>query len=69
MPLRMQESTKQVIEDYVIKTTLDMLSRNSIITRLAEKIVEVHERIVRDDSGLRTLIRKRDEAKKAPTIS
>ena len=42
-----------------------MLSRNSIITRLAEKIVEVHERIVRDDSGLRTLIRKRDEAKKA----
>ena len=64
-PCECKRVQKQVIEDYVIKTTLDMLSRNSIITRLAEKIVEVHERIVRDDSGLRTLIRKRDEAKKA----
>ena len=44
-----------------------MLRRNSVITKIAETIVKVkvHERMIRDDSGLRRLQAKRDEAKKA----
>ena len=56
---------KQVLEDYVIQATVNMLRRNSVITKIAETIVKVHERMIRDDSGLRRLQAKRDEAKKA----
>ena len=56
---------KQVLEDYVIHATVDMLRRNSVITKIAETIVKVHERMIRDDTGLRRLQAKRDEAKKA----
>lgn len=42
-----------------------MLRRNSVITKIAETIVKVHEKIIRDSSGLQTLVKKRDEAKKA----
>ena len=56
---------KQVLEDYVIQATVNMLRRNSVITKIAETIVKVHERMIRDDSGLQRLQTKRDEAKKA----
>ena len=56
---------KQELEDYVIDTTVSMLQRNSIITKIAETIVKVHEKIMRDNSGLQILIKKRDEAKRA----
>ena len=56
---------KQVLEDYVIQATVNMLRRNSIITKIAETIVKVHERMIRDDSGLRRLQTKRDEAKRS----
>ena len=56
---------KQVLEDYVINATVAMLRRNSIITNIAETIVKIHEKIIRDSSGLQTLVKKRDEAKKA----
>ena len=56
---------KQVLEDYVIQATVNMLRRNSVITKIAETIVKVHERMIRDDSGLQRLQAKRDEAKKA----
>lgn len=56
---------KQVLEDYVIHATVDMLRRNSIITKIAETIVKVHEKMIQDDTGLRRLQAKRDEAKKA----
>ena len=56
---------KQVLEDYVIQATVNMLRRNSVITKIAETIVKVHERMIRDDSGLGRLQAKRDEAKKA----
>mgnify|MGYP001624007118 FL=1 len=56
---------KQVLEDYVIHATVNMLRRNSIITKIAETIVKVHERMIKDDTGLRRLEAKRDEAKKA----
>ena len=56
---------KQVLEDYVIQATVDMLRRNSIITKIAETIVKVHEKMIQDDTGLRRLQLKRDEAKKA----
>lgn len=42
-----------------------MLQRNSIITRIAETVVKVHEKMMQDDSGLRILIKKRDETKRA----
>ena len=51
---------KQVLEDYVIHATVDMLRRNSIITKIAETIVKVHERMIRDDTGLRRLQAKKD---------
>ena len=47
------------------QATVNMLRRNSIITKIAETIVKVHERMIRDDSGLQRLQTKRDEAKKA----
>ena len=56
---------KQELEDYVIDATVSMLQRNSIITKIAETIVKVHEKIMRDNSGLQILIKKRDEAKRA----
>ena len=56
---------KQVLEDYVIQASVNMLRRNSVITKIAETIVKVHERMIRDDSGLRRLQAKRDEAKKS----
>ena len=48
-----------------INATVAMLRRNSVITKIAETIVKVHEKIIRDSSGLQTLVKKRDEAKKA----
>lgn len=42
-----------------------MLQRNSIITKIAETIVKVHEKIMRNNSGLQILVKKRDEAKRA----
>lgn len=56
---------KQELEDYVIDATVSMLQRNSIITKIAETIVKVHEKIMRDNSGLQILIKKREEAKRA----
>ena len=56
---------KQILEDYVIQATVAMLRRNSIITQIAETVVKVHERMIQDDTGLRRLQAKRDEAKKA----
>ncbi len=56
---------KQVLEDYVIQATVAMLRRNSIITRIAETVVKVHEKMMQDDSGLQVLIKKRDDTKKA----
>lgn len=56
---------KQVLEDYVIQATVAMLRRNSIITRIAETVVKVHEKMMQDDSGLQILMRKRDDTKKA----
>ncbi|MFR1631605.1 MAG: zinc ribbon domain-containing protein [Oscillospiraceae bacterium] len=40
---------KQELEDYVIDATVSMLQRNSIITKIAETIVKVHEKIMRDN--------------------
>ena len=56
---------KQELEDYVIDATVSMLQRNSIITKIAEAIVKVHEKMIRDNSGLQILIKKREEAKRA----
>ena len=56
---------KQELEDYVIDATVSMLQRNSIITKIAEAIVKVHEKMMRDNSGLQILIKKREEAKRA----
>ena len=56
---------KQELEDSVIDATFTMLQRNSIITRIAETVVKVHEKMMQDDSGLRILIKKRDETKRA----
>lgn len=56
---------KQVLEDYVIKATVAMLRRNSIITKIAETIVKVHEKVMQDNSGLKILMQKRDETKKS----
>ena len=56
---------KQELEDYVIYATVSMLQRNSIITKIAEAIVKVHEKMMRDNSGLQILIKKREEAKRA----
>ena len=56
---------KQILEDYVIQATIAMLRRNSIITKIAETIVKVHEKIIRDDSGLQILMKQRDDAKRA----
>ena len=55
---------KQELEDAVIDATVSMLQRNSVITRIAETIVREHEKIMRDNSGLQILIKKRDEAKR-----
>ena len=56
---------KQILEDYVIQATMTMLRRNSIITKIAETIVKVHEKMIRDDSGLQILMKQRDDAKRA----
>ncbi len=56
---------KQVLEDYVINATVSMLRRNSVITEIAETICKVHEKMMKDNSGLRILMKKRDETKKA----
>lgn len=56
---------KQVLEDYVINATVSMLRRNSVITQIAETICKVHEKMMKDDSGLCILMKKRDETKKA----
>lgn len=56
---------KQVIEDYVITATVNMLRRNSIISKIAETIVKTHEKLIMDNSGLQRLKAKRDEAKKS----
>ena len=56
---------KQVLEDYVIDATVAMLRKNSLITKIAETIVKVHEKMMRDDNGLQILIKNRDETKRA----
>ena len=56
---------KQVLEDYVIDATVAMLRKNSLIAKIAETIVKVHEKMMRDDNGLQILIKKRDETKRA----
>ena len=56
---------KQVIEDYVITATVNMLRRNSIISKIAETIVKTHEKLIMDNTGLQRLKAKRDEAKKS----
>ena len=54
-----------MLEDYVIDATVAMLKQNSFITRLAKTIVKVHKKLVKDNSGLQILIKKRDETKRA----
>ena len=49
----------------MIQATMTMLHRNSIITKIAETIVKVHEKMIRDDSGLQILMKQRDDAKRA----
>lgn len=56
---------KQVLEDYVINATAAMLRKNSVITKIAETICKVHEKMIKDDSCLQILINKRNDAKKA----
>lgn len=56
---------KQVLEDYVINATVAMLRKNSVITKIAETICKVHEKMIKDDSGLQILVNKRNDAKKA----
>lgn len=56
---------KQVLEDYVINATVAMLRKNSVITKIAETICKVHEKMIKDDSGPQILINKRNDAKKA----
>ena len=56
---------KQVLEDYVIDATVAMLRKTSLIAKIAETIVKVHEKMMRDDNGLQILIKKRDETKRA----
>ena len=56
---------KQLLEDAVISATVAMLGRNSIIKDIAKTIVNVHEKKIKDDSGLQILIKKRDDTKKA----
>ena len=56
---------KQVLENYVIDATVAMLRKNSLITKIAETIVKVHEKMMRDDNGLQILIKNRDETKRA----
>ena len=56
---------KQVLEDYVIDATVAMLRKNSLIAKIAETIVKVHEKMMKDDNGLQILIKKRDETKRA----
>lgn len=40
---------KQVLEDYVIQATVAMPGRNSVITRIAETICKVHEKMMQDE--------------------
>ena len=42
-----------------------MLRKNSLIAKIAETIVKVHEKMMRDDNELQILIKKRDETKRA----
>ncbi len=56
---------KDYIEDLVINTTLKMLNTPDNICRIAEAIYNTHQKEYNDNTALKVLMRKRDEAVKA----
>lgn len=56
---------KDYIEDLVINTTLKMLNTPDNIHRIAEAIYNTHQKECNDNTALKVLMRKRDEAVKA----
>jgi len=56
---------KEYIEDLVVNTTIRLLTNEDEIMRIAEKILETHERQTRDNATLKLLMKKRNETYKA----
>ena len=56
---------KQELEDLVIKTTINFLSDNAIIQKIAFELNKLHEENSKNDTNLKSLIAKRQNALKA----
>lgn len=55
---------KQELEDCVINATTALLRQNDTIRSIAEAIINVHKNMMKNDSGLQILIKKRTEVKR-----
>ena len=56
---------KQYLEDLVVNATVEMLKSPDNIRKIAETIYRIHERETNDNTTLKVLIKKRDEAMRA----
>ena len=56
---------KQYLEDLVVNATMEMLRTPDNLRRIAETIFKIHEKETSDNTTLRLLIKKREEAVKA----
>ena len=64
-PCNMKTVHKQYLEDLVVNATMEMLRTPDNLRRIAEAIFKIHEKETSDNSTLRLLIKKRDEAVRA----
>ena len=64
-PCNMKTVHKQYLEDLVVNATMEMLRTPDNLRRIAEAIFKIHEKETSDNTTLRLLIKKRDEAVRA----
>ena len=64
-PCDMKAVHKQYLEDLVVNATVEMLKSPDNIRKIAETIYRIHERETNDNTTLKVLIKKRDEAMRA----
>lgn len=61
----MSSVNKELLEDLVVNTTLQLLSSDEVITKIAKSVYKVHEEANRNDAVLKSLESKRGAAIKA----
>lgn len=63
----MSSVNKELLEDLVVNTTLQLLSSDEVITKIAKSVYKVHEEANRNDAVLKSLESKRGSGNKSVT--